>query len=454
MRGGPGAYMSFEDDGDQRRLHGFQRPFHPLQVVSWVVFGSDVVVFVVFCMPIVDTVAAQVCLSICFAVSVVVLVYATAKATACDPADAHVDTDESEFKDEDARSMPFCRMCNVSVYSRSKHCRACNKCVHVFDHHCTWLNNCIGAANYHWFFMTVSAVAVMIGIVLFTSLYIFVDYFVNEGFDERVQAVAIFQDVPMEFFLGLLIFMLCINSPLFLLDLQLVLLHLFLASQDLTTYEYIMSKRDENGLDRLKRHVRQLPTCLDWIVFSRCGQRRRAKKHNVQHIGAKADGGREAPGDNRQGPSAAAELAEAGAASSSDEKLGPKRHVKVDETAPSPPGSTVDEEDREADLSRSPEPPTTCSDAPTSDTSGSGEARRAGSVDPALVAARPRPDHGRGSTPQSELRFVQESEQEGGGPTAVVEEDPSIGAGCRLACGCDAAPAPPRQNSASERASG
>jgi len=61
--------------------------------------------------------------------------------------------------------MPFCTMCDVPVFSRSKHCRACSKCVDVFDHHCMWLNNCVGGQNYRAFFVTVSAVAAMIGII-------------------------------------------------------------------------------------------------------------------------------------------------------------------------------------------------------------------------------------------------------------------------------------------------
>jgi len=264
------------------RTHGFQRPFHPLQVLSWVVFGTDVFVYAVFALPLVETTGAKVVVALCYVVSVIVVVVATAKATSCDPADPHVRSREAANKAEDADTMPFCTMCNVPVHPRSKHCRACNKCVSTFDHHCMWLNNCIGAENYRSFFVTILSVAVMIGIILGTTLYLLIDYFANDdGFDERINSISLHKHFPREFYLGLLIVLVVVNGPLFLLDMQLVILHTFLASQNMTTYEYIMNKRtieDDGARDSLGRRFRTLPGCMDWIVFSRCGQKRRRKK--------------------------------------------------------------------------------------------------------------------------------------------------------------------------------
>lgn len=207
--------------------------------------------------------------------------------------------------------MPFCTMCDVPVFSRSKHCRACSKCVDVFDHHCMWLNNCVGGQNYRAFFVTVSAVAAMIGIILCTCLYLLVDVFTNTTeFERRIRDVAFMEILPMEFFMALLVAMICVNGPLFLLDFQLVILHIFLSSQQLTTYEYIMSKRgqmegeegdasaigespkDEAGAGQPERKaVRTLPHWMDWIIFSRCGRRRRPKlkKTTVEQIGSLED---------------------------------------------------------------------------------------------------------------------------------------------------------------------
>eukprot|EP00416_Gambierdiscus_australes_P045989 CAMPEP_0171107776 /NCGR_PEP_ID=MMETSP0766_2-20121228/67540_1 /TAXON_ID=439317 /ORGANISM="Gambierdiscus australes, Strain CAWD 149" /LENGTH=345 /DNA_ID=CAMNT_0011569167 /DNA_START=103 /DNA_END=1138 /DNA_ORIENTATION=+ len=273
------------DDGTKVRTNGFERPFHPLQVLSWVVFGSDVLIYLVFCLPLIDTVGAKVLVALVYTASVVTLVFFTVKATSCDPADPHVHMDSSQVKAEDMQTMPYCTVCNVPVHSRSKHCRACNKCVSVFDHHCMWLNNCIGAANYRAFFTTVCSVAVMIGIVLGTCVYLLIDYFAGQdGFQDRAQSMAFYRSFPVEFFLGLLLTMMFVNVPLFVLDMQLVLLHLFLMSQHLTTYEYIVNKRQQGSDEtRMKfgQRIKTLPHCMDWIVFSRCGQRRKKKKRNA-----------------------------------------------------------------------------------------------------------------------------------------------------------------------------
>jgi len=285
-----------------RRRHGFEQPFHPLQVVTWFVFGIDVVIYVVFGLPLVGEDGARAAVALLYALSVIVLVAATYRATVCDPVDPHVLN--PPVPSEDTHSLPFCSMCSVPVYPRSKHCRACNKCVDVFDHHCMWLNNCVGAHNYHSFFVTVSSVSVMIGIILVTCLYLLVDIFTNEtGFDRRQFQVGHLKDFPQEFFVTLMITMIVINAPLFLLDTQLVVLHMFLASQGMTTYEYIMNKRsmDDDADSRsksggaagvMRKQIRTLPSWMDWIVFSRCGRRRRPKqpeKTTVERIGSPED---------------------------------------------------------------------------------------------------------------------------------------------------------------------
>lgn len=269
------------------RKNGFERPFHPLQLLSWVVFGLDVLIFCMFSLPLVETDIAKIIVSSCYAFSVLALVGATVKATACDPTDPALKCKQ----DSDlSAAMPFCSVCNVPVHPRSKHCRACNKCVKVFDHHCMWLNNCIGEANYHWFTVSISSCALMIGIILGVIVYLFVDYFLYEDrFAERLSENALFENVPKEVFLGLFVVMAFVNVPLFVLDMQLVMLHLFLTWQNITTYEYINNKRAEPDWDeyeqtgderggRIRRRLRTLPRCMDWIIFCQPCKRRRKKE--------------------------------------------------------------------------------------------------------------------------------------------------------------------------------
>jgi len=256
------------------RVHGFRWPLHPLQVLSWVVFGGDVLVYLIICIPMIETVAAQVVVTSCFVISVIFLVVSTFLATKCDPMDPYVLRDESLFKEEELDELPYCGLCATTVQARSKHCRVCKKCVNCFDHHCMWLNNCIGSDNYHAFFVSISSVAVMIGIVLATILYQIIDLATNEGFVLRLEASVVHQDLTKEAFLVILIVMSLVNVPLWVLDMQLVFLHTYLVHQNLTTYEYITNKREDSGQGRFKG----LPGWMDWIVFSRCGRRRKKKQ--------------------------------------------------------------------------------------------------------------------------------------------------------------------------------
>jgi len=76
--------------------------------------------------------------------------------------------------------------------------------------------------------------------------------------------------------------LICINLPLFFLDMQLIVLHCFLTWHDLTTYEYIMEKKTVELQDEShpKSKSRVLPRCLDWIVY----KRRKKKKPKGEKI--------------------------------------------------------------------------------------------------------------------------------------------------------------------------
>uniref|UniRef100_A0A7S4SJ79 Palmitoyltransferase n=1 Tax=Alexandrium monilatum TaxID=311494 RepID=A0A7S4SJ79_9DINO len=288
-----------DDVPETVRTNGFGWPFHPLQVVSWVVSGLDVLVYSFMGLPLLEPDPLMIALALCYAASVIVLVVGFAKATGCNPMDPRVKLAQQgpELELEESDDLPFCPICEVTVEVRSKHCRSCNKCIDVFDHHCMWLNNCIGRANYRAFFVTVCSVAVMTGILLSTCAYVLTTYVVDEEkFVQRAEAIVFLRSSPRELLLGVTIMLVVLNAPLFLLDVQLVLLHLFLMSQNLTTFEYIVNKQERlearaEGRDFgegkmknasrariLSRRIRTLPRCMDWIVFCRCGQRRKTRQ--------------------------------------------------------------------------------------------------------------------------------------------------------------------------------
>lgn len=212
-------------------------------MVSWVVFGADVAVFAACFIPTLEATGAQIAVGICWSLSVIALVAATAVATRCDPSDPHILSQKAVPLEENDDDLAFCMTCNSYVFPRSKHCRACDKCVHVFDHHCKWLNNCVGRFNYAAFFTSISSVVVMTGIILGVCGQLLAEHFMEDEVETRFRKI--YKGAPDDLPLGLIIVMLVINLPLFLLDLQLVLLHSFLIKKQLTTYEYIMIQRDK-----------------------------------------------------------------------------------------------------------------------------------------------------------------------------------------------------------------
>mmetsp|Transcript_23902 Transcript_23902/g.37484 ORF Transcript_23902/g.37484 Transcript_23902/m.37484 type:complete len:218 (-) Transcript_23902:110-763(-) len=193
-----------------------------------------------------------------------------------------------------------------------------------------WLNNCVGDLNYRAFAMSIISVAVMTGIVLHICIYLLVDCLAaEESFEKRLDDNHIFGGLSREAALGILCAMICVNLPLFFLDMQLILLHVFLTWHQLTTYEYIMEKRtvealegDDVGVsDPSQQKDRRLPDCFDWIVYKRRAKRHKPSSDMIEVI--------DPCQDTKSPPSETA--------SDTNTSTGQRRHV---DTLPTPPGTT------------------------------------------------------------------------------------------------------------------
>jgi hypothetical protein len=103
-----------------RRKHGWQRPYHPLQIATWVLFPLFVALFYGVCIPNLNTVALQAGLGAVTGVLAVVTGFLAFKATVIDPA-AQI------LSANDQSDHAYCNLCRVNVPDGSLHCRECNK---------------------------------------------------------------------------------------------------------------------------------------------------------------------------------------------------------------------------------------------------------------------------------------------------------------------------------------
>eukprot|EP00755_Sulcionema_specki_P028503 Sspe_Gene.90046::Locus_61676_Transcript_1_1_Confidence_1.000_Length_989::g.90046::m.90046/K20027/ZDHHC1_11; palmitoyltransferase ZDHHC1/11 len=152
-----------------RRRHGFHRPFHILQIISWVLFLAFLVLELTLVAPVFDF-PYRIALYAFFGVGYAIMIYTNIKATLTDPADPAIFS-EDVYEGTDVPLMK-CTVCKVALQSDSKHCKPCNKCVCDFDHHCKWLNTCIGAKNYSYFFVFLSDTFLMSTMVLVTCSWV------------------------------------------------------------------------------------------------------------------------------------------------------------------------------------------------------------------------------------------------------------------------------------------
>lgn len=290
-----------------RRVHGFQLPLHPQQVMAW----GFLAFFITFTFGIL---IPSLCSDTHFTLFVVFgvlyslhLLFHTISIV-LDPADPNLRYREDrqpvpEFdraKHNHVIENGRCHLCNITISSqRTKHCSVCNKCVAVFDHHCKWLNQCIGQRNYLPFFGSVlTAIAMSLAYVGMT-LTIIVLYFWprldllhpweylrmdpqlrNSSSDARTATDIQFEmftiPMPNDFFLAIITTASLLALFAFILLVHLCVFHVYINWSGITTYEYVREQRLQSdqqlGNESLPNEGKDIP------ISSRANQPRSSWK--------------------------------------------------------------------------------------------------------------------------------------------------------------------------------
>lgn len=141
-------------------------------------------------------------------------------------------------------SVKYCATCHIWRLPRMSHCAVCNTCVLHHDHHCVFLNNCVGAANYRTFLWTLAgcvAASVYLATVLFVHCFYYT-WHVVPGSARPPSVHAALAHTPVSLLLAIA-GCICTTYPLLLL-----MFHVYLSANNLTTREYLNYVHPQAGL--------------------------------------------------------------------------------------------------------------------------------------------------------------------------------------------------------------
>ena len=252
-------------NGEFRRHNGFETPLDRLQILSYVLFAFMISSFYALLVPLTVEPSVRIALIVLYSALLLCLIYGAFTSSKIDPVDKTVNAQLQQTPREmGPGELLYCCFCKCKVHKRSKHCRVCNKCIGNFDHHCKWLNNCIGGENYRIFFFTISSASLLTGLQLAWNAVVLKRYLDDANLRLGVPHLA---QQGSDAILAWLCIALVVSTMVFTLLVHLVIFHIFLNHQGISTYDYILKQRAKKAA---KKEVCSTPrpfpsdTCWDW----------------------------------------------------------------------------------------------------------------------------------------------------------------------------------------------
>ena len=231
------------------RKNGFQWPWHPYQICSWllyvlIVFGSVVLLGQLLPMPF------NIIFYIVTAAGEVAVAVLTVMTTAIDPAD--------DMKDTNIVHGHYCYLCKKKVKSSTEHCRPCNKCVAEFDHHCKWLNTCIGKKNYRPFICTLITLSLLCFVLIVVSLVVTILSFIEPTLIDTFTKQFSWPHFSLLYYRISVIVYLVMNIALMYFTMDLLIFHIHLMKEGNTTYSHFKQLERKEKEKELQKRIPQI----------------------------------------------------------------------------------------------------------------------------------------------------------------------------------------------------
>jgi len=268
-------------------ITGFSRKLHCYQIASYFVFAilAFSYWFLTFCL---SKTVLKIVGGTLEGIFMLIILISGYICTATDPSDTILIESVNARNNNVPYNPPskefFCNVDMTFVNESSKHCKRCNRCTEDFDHHCKWINNDVGSKNYKSFIALIMGVLAYLLIYLAMAVVLTVDY----ANDNSLTGNNIFLYDTSSQIKGAMICLWVILglSLIFLvMDLNLVLFHLYLIRKGLTTFQYIVLTEErreyKKEMERARRIVgndKNTRTCLDFVL---CLKKKKKKARNA-----------------------------------------------------------------------------------------------------------------------------------------------------------------------------
>ncbi|CAG9332082.1 unnamed protein product [Blepharisma stoltei] len=231
-----------------RKQNGFSRPYHPFQIATWLM--SLFLVAVAILITLILETSLQIVFSLLFWPAQILYWILGVLATCSDPTDPLVYQQEYAINNglsfDERNREAVCTICSFYVAGNSKHCGYCNRCVSDFDHHCKWLNNCIGGKNYKLFIYLIVVLEINGLIFIIFGLYTIIDRYSYQETKEKW--IDIYGETGEQVIDAFIFFQTSISLAVFLANGKLIIFHIWLRSNGMTTYDYICQMRKKNKI--------------------------------------------------------------------------------------------------------------------------------------------------------------------------------------------------------------